>query len=444
MFEETHRLALRLVREGTVDGLRIDHPDGLADPAGYLRRLRDGGARARVGGEDPRPRRAAARLAGRGHGRLRVPQRRRRAVRRPGRRGAADRPVGRAVGRRPPVRRGRLRGQARAGARAVRARGRPAAPRGAARGRRARAHARLAARLPHLRRAVVGRGRGRRPRGDPRGRACRSRCSACCCSSERGWDAFVTRFQQTTPRDHGQGRRGHGLLPLRAAAGAERRRRRPGPLRDLGRRLPPREPRARGALPAQPARHADARHQALGRRARADRRAGRHGGGVGRARAALARGVLAAARARPGRALLHLPDAGRRLADRARAARGLPREGAARGQAQHELDRARRRVRGAREGVLPRAARPPPVPDATSSRSPPRSPRAGDRAALGQLLLKLTVPGRARHLPGRRAARPLARRPRQPPPRSTGRAGASCWPRCAGARRRPTRRASCG
>ncbi len=44
VFEETHRLALRLAREGTVDGLRVDHPDGLADPAGYLRRLRDGGA----------------------------------------------------------------------------------------------------------------------------------------------------------------------------------------------------------------------------------------------------------------------------------------------------------------------------------------------------------------------------------------------------------------
>jgi (1->4)-alpha-D-glucan 1-alpha-D-glucosylmutase len=40
VFAETHRLALRLVREGVVDGLRIDHPDGLADPAGYLRRLR--------------------------------------------------------------------------------------------------------------------------------------------------------------------------------------------------------------------------------------------------------------------------------------------------------------------------------------------------------------------------------------------------------------------
>ena len=44
VFEATHALALRLVREGTVDGLRVDHPDGLADPAGYLQRLRDGGA----------------------------------------------------------------------------------------------------------------------------------------------------------------------------------------------------------------------------------------------------------------------------------------------------------------------------------------------------------------------------------------------------------------
>ena len=45
VFEATHALALRLVREGVVDGLRVDHPDGLADPAGYLGRLRDGGAR---------------------------------------------------------------------------------------------------------------------------------------------------------------------------------------------------------------------------------------------------------------------------------------------------------------------------------------------------------------------------------------------------------------
>src|SRR5215208_1586211 len=44
VFAATHSLALRLVGEGAVDGLRIDHPDGLADPAGYLERLRAGGA----------------------------------------------------------------------------------------------------------------------------------------------------------------------------------------------------------------------------------------------------------------------------------------------------------------------------------------------------------------------------------------------------------------
>ena len=36
VFAATHELVLRLVREGLVDGLRVDHPDGLADPAGYL------------------------------------------------------------------------------------------------------------------------------------------------------------------------------------------------------------------------------------------------------------------------------------------------------------------------------------------------------------------------------------------------------------------------
>ncbi|MEO3828532.1 malto-oligosyltrehalose synthase [Actinomadura sp. B10D3] len=39
VFERTHALLLGLVEEGLVDGLRVDHPDGLADPRGYLRRL---------------------------------------------------------------------------------------------------------------------------------------------------------------------------------------------------------------------------------------------------------------------------------------------------------------------------------------------------------------------------------------------------------------------
>jgi (1->4)-alpha-D-glucan 1-alpha-D-glucosylmutase len=43
VFEETHELVIAMVRAGVIDGLRVDHPDGLADPAGYLARLRDRG-----------------------------------------------------------------------------------------------------------------------------------------------------------------------------------------------------------------------------------------------------------------------------------------------------------------------------------------------------------------------------------------------------------------
>lgn len=36
VFEQTHRLLLDLHHAGLIDGFRIDHPDGLADPEGYL------------------------------------------------------------------------------------------------------------------------------------------------------------------------------------------------------------------------------------------------------------------------------------------------------------------------------------------------------------------------------------------------------------------------
>jgi (1->4)-alpha-D-glucan 1-alpha-D-glucosylmutase len=39
VFEQTHRLIFGLVKQGQVQGLRIDHPDGLYDPPEYLRRL---------------------------------------------------------------------------------------------------------------------------------------------------------------------------------------------------------------------------------------------------------------------------------------------------------------------------------------------------------------------------------------------------------------------
>jgi (1->4)-alpha-D-glucan 1-alpha-D-glucosylmutase len=41
VFDHTHRLVLRLLQDGTLDGLRIDHIDGLFDPKRYLEQLRE-------------------------------------------------------------------------------------------------------------------------------------------------------------------------------------------------------------------------------------------------------------------------------------------------------------------------------------------------------------------------------------------------------------------
>jgi (1->4)-alpha-D-glucan 1-alpha-D-glucosylmutase len=41
VFDETHALVLDWLHRGVLDGVRIDHPDGLLDPAQYLRRLRE-------------------------------------------------------------------------------------------------------------------------------------------------------------------------------------------------------------------------------------------------------------------------------------------------------------------------------------------------------------------------------------------------------------------
>ncbi|MGD9803824.1 MAG: malto-oligosyltrehalose synthase [Hyphomicrobiaceae bacterium] len=41
VFDDVHRKLLALVRSGLIDGIRLDHIDGLADPSEYLQRLRD-------------------------------------------------------------------------------------------------------------------------------------------------------------------------------------------------------------------------------------------------------------------------------------------------------------------------------------------------------------------------------------------------------------------
>jgi (1->4)-alpha-D-glucan 1-alpha-D-glucosylmutase len=40
VFEKAHREILRWVAAGEIDGIRVDHPDGLSDPGAYVRRLR--------------------------------------------------------------------------------------------------------------------------------------------------------------------------------------------------------------------------------------------------------------------------------------------------------------------------------------------------------------------------------------------------------------------
>ncbi len=44
VFADSHRLILRWIREGIIDGLRVDHVDGLRDPRAYLLRLDEAGA----------------------------------------------------------------------------------------------------------------------------------------------------------------------------------------------------------------------------------------------------------------------------------------------------------------------------------------------------------------------------------------------------------------
>ena len=421
---------------GSSTACAIDHPDGLADPRGYLERLRDEGVE-RIWVEkilEPGERLRDWPVEGTtGYEFLNDVAG---ALRRPGRRGGADRARGRAAA----VARGRGRGEARAGDDDLPARGRAAAA--AARRARPRARARVAAGLPHLRRAVERPRRGRRPRGG------RRRCPTDAAPRAAARGARPRRVRHALPADDrpgdGEGRRGHGLLPLRPPARAERGRRRSRALRALRRGVPPRERRARRALPAHAAARDDARHEAQRRRARADRRARRDGRALARARPALAR----ADRAAP-RAATH--PTGRRSCSSTRRSSAPGRS--SRDRLEPYLEKALREAKRntswveperalgeARQALRARAA-------TSTSRSSPTSSRSRrEVAAAGRALgarparAAAHLARRARHLPRRRAAVLRARRSRQPPAGRLGRA-----PRRARARamRRTASRRSC-
>ena len=431
MFAETHRLALALVREGLVDGLRIDHPDGLADPAGYLERLRDGGA-AHVWVEkilDPgEPLRdwpvegtvgyeflfdvAALFVDPAGEAPLTALWEELAGDARPFGAWAAG-------------------GQARAGAQDVRARRRAGC--GALRPGAEGLEEALAA-LPVYRTYI-------------RDAAGAARTCTCCArrGSTSGSPSAPAAVRHALPADdaagHGQGRRGHRVLPLRAAARAQRRRRRPEPLVDRRRRLPRRQrasaPRASRAT-CSPRRRTT--RSARATCARGSARSPALAEEWVAAGAALAGAVRAAARgrrARRDRGVHDLPDA--------RWARG---RSSPTGCAPTWRRRCARRkrdtswvepdagARGARARLLPRALRPRAVPGGVRAVRRARRASLGELHALRQTALQADRAGRARRLPGRRARRALARRPRQPPPGRLGAPRASCSPSCATAPRR--------
>ena len=209
VFETTHAKPLELVREGLVQGLRIDHVDGLADPARVPRAAEGRGPHVWVE-KILEPGERAARLAGRGDDRLRVraTTRPRSSSTRPPR--AADALYAEVTGERrtfaevaAEAKLEQARDDVRGGGRAAAAARRPAV---------SRARARVASRLPHVRRARSGRVEEADRRVAARGVPDAVRADAP--AGGAGAAEFVVRFQQTSGAGDGEGCRGHGVLPL--------------------------------------------------------------------------------------------------------------------------------------------------------------------------------------------------------------------------------------
>ena len=317
-------------------------------------------------------------------------------------------------------------------------------------------------RLPHLRPCPSGRAspttdvaRGRARRSARRRRAPpRPRRRACSPSSRdllllrrrraTPRPSFALRFQQLTGPGHGQGRRGHRLLPLQPAGLASTR------------SAATRAASARRSTSSTP--HSRAHGRATGRRRCWPRRPTTPSaartcgpasallseipGAVGRRRAPLV-GARTRATARDGwpdreRRVPALPDARRRLPARRRPGRRLHGEGDPGGQGRTRrgstptpaYDEAVRRVR-----ARPSSADAAFAADLEALRRPARRARPG-RRRWPRPLLKLTAPGRARHLPGHRAVGPQPGRPRQPPPGRLRRRAAALLAELGRARRR--------
>ena len=282
IFDATHAQIARWVREDGIDGLRVDHPDGLTDPTGYLAALRDlAGARDMAARrEDPRDRARICLRPGRSTGTPATTPWPRRAVcssiRRPSRRSTSCTASSPATAGAPANTRSRASGSWRQ-----------------------RSCSAELSRLARLAAEVAGRGgcpvraaggvpgipllparRGRAPGSRPRRRAIEPsrparRVRRPGRPARRPGRRVVRAVPAGVERGDGQGRGGHRLLPLHPLRRAERGRRRPGPLRPDAGAVPRRATASAAALPARHDHALDARHQALRGRPRAARRPGR-------------------------------------------------------------------------------------------------------------------------------------------------------------------------
>jgi (1->4)-alpha-D-glucan 1-alpha-D-glucosylmutase len=180
-----------------------------------------------------------------------------------------------------------------------------------------------------------------------------------------------------------EGRRGYGELPLRPAAVAQRGRRRRGRLQPVARRVPRAQPASRAQRAAHARRHRDARSQARRRRACAARGAERSARRVARGVARLVGAEPAASRRRASRSRVDagaggrghaVSDAGGLLAADARARRRGGRRRAGRAWW------AGKRRRCARRSSTPTGSRPMRTTNARASSSSARSSRRAVRA----------------------------------------------------------------
>ena len=256
------------------------------------------------------------------------------------------------------------------------------------------------------------------------------------------------RLRAALPAGHragdGQGRGGHRLLPLQPAGQPQRRGRRPRPLRDVGRRVPRLQLPGRGRLAHHHAGHVDPRHQAQRGRAGPDRPAVGDPGRVGRHRPPVDADERPPQDPVPDAAAL--PDANTEYLLYQTLVGAFPlsveravayMEKASREAKEHTswidpepaYDDA---LRGFIEAVL---ADPGFAADLAAFVAPLVD--AGPDGVGGPGPAQAHLARRARPLPGHRGVGPEPGRPRQPPPGRLRRPPRACWRR-SGAWRRPT------